>query len=64
MVEIKGALSSLLSVHLGQGIFKPDYITRYLHSWVVLRLCIVFTIGESPNIVIGITIYWFEAGQK
>ena len=35
---------------------------------MVLRLCLVFTIGESPraapNIVIGITFYSFEAGQK
>ena len=40
----------LIFVRLGQGLFKSDYITRYLHTWVVLRLCIVFTIGESPRV--------------
>ena len=34
----------------GQGLFKSDYITRHLHNWVVLRLCIVFTTGESPRV--------------
>ena len=29
---------------------KSDYITRYLHNWMVLRMCIVFTIGESPRV--------------
>ena len=35
--------SSKIFVRLGQGRFKSDYITRYLHTWVVLRLCIIFT---------------------
>ena len=34
----------------GTRIFKSDYITRYLHTWVVLLLCIIFTIGESPRV--------------
>ena len=29
--------------------FKSDYISLYLHNSVVLRLCIVFSIGESPR---------------
>ena len=33
----------------GTRTFKSDYIIRYLHTWVVLRLCIVFKIGESPR---------------
>ena len=33
-----------------QGRFKSEYITRYLHTWVVLRLCIIFTIGEGPRV--------------
>ena len=42
------------------------YITRYLHNWMVLRLCIVFTIGDSSRvcsqyIVNGITHFLFEA---
>ena len=40
----------MIFVRLGQEIFKSDYITRYLHTWVVLRLCIIFTIGESPRV--------------
>ena len=35
--------SSMKCVRLEQGRFKSDYITRYLHTWVVLRLCIIFT---------------------
>ena len=45
----KPVQSSMIFVRLGQGLFKFDYITRYLHTWVVLRLCIIFTIGESPR---------------
>ena len=30
--------SFLTFVRLGQGLFKSDYITRYLHNWVVLQL--------------------------
>ena len=30
--------------------FKSDYISLYLYNWAVLRLCIVFTIGESPRV--------------
>ena len=26
------------------------YISLYLHNWAVLRLCIVFTIGDSPRV--------------
>ena len=33
-----------------QGLSKSDYIIRYLHNWVVLWLCIVFTLGESPRV--------------
>ena len=40
--------SSMIFVRL--GLFKSDYITRYLHTWVVLRLCISFTIGEGPRV--------------
>ena len=29
--------------------FKSDYISPYLYNWVVLQLCIVFTVGESPR---------------
>ena len=25
---------------------NPNYISLYLHTWVVLWLCVVFTIGE------------------
>ena len=46
----KPVQSSMIFVRLGQGLFKSDYITRYLHTWVVLRLCIIYTIGESPCI--------------
>ena len=46
----KPVQSSMIFVRLGQGRFKSDYITRYLHTWVVLRLCIIFTVGESPRI--------------
>ena len=42
--------SSLISVALETMFFKSDYIKRYLHNWVVLRLCIVFTIGESLRV--------------
>ena len=31
-------------------IFKCDYFSLYLHNWAVLRLCIGFTIGESPRV--------------
>ena len=46
----KPVQSSFIFVRLGQGFFKSDYITRYLHTWVVLRLCIVFTMGEIPRV--------------
>ena len=46
----KPVQSSMIFVRLGQGLFKSDYITRYMHTWVVLRLCIIFTIGESPRV--------------
>ena len=32
-----------------KGVFKSDYISLYLHNWMVLHLCIVFAIGESPR---------------
>ena len=45
----------------GTRTFKSDYIIRYLHTWVVLRLCIVFKIVKvhdfAPNIVIDMTFY-------
>ena len=44
----KPVQSSLISVTPGTRIFKCDYISLYLHNWAVLRLCIVFSIGESP----------------
>ena len=50
MVLKKPIQSSMIFVRLGQGHFKCDYITRYLHTWVVLWLCIIFTIGESPRV--------------
>ena len=43
----KPVQSSLIFVRL--ELFKSDNITRYLHNWVVLRLCVVFTIGVSPR---------------
>ena len=44
----------------GQGRFKSEYIML-----VVLQLCLIFTIGESPCVCSKyITFYWFEAGQK
>ena len=55
----KPVQSFLISVTPGTRIFKCDYISLYLHNWAVLRLCIVFSIGEMPrvcsNIVIDIT---------
>ena len=54
----KPVQSSMIFVRLGQGFFKSDYITRYLHTRVVLRLCIILTIVKvhvfAPNIVIDI----------
>ena len=41
-------------LRLGQGLFKSDYINRYLHTWVVLRLCIVFTVGEKSTCLLQI----------
>ena len=35
---------------IGIRIFKCDYISLYLHSWTVLRLCIVFSISGSPRV--------------
>ena len=35
---------------IGDSWLKSDYISLYLHNWAVLRLCIVFTIGESPRV--------------
>ena len=46
----KPVQSSLISVNPGTRIFKCDYISLYLHNWAVLRLCIVFSIGESPRV--------------
>ena len=46
----KPVQSFLIFLRLGQGIFKSDYITRYMHNWVVLQLCIVFTLGESSRV--------------
>ena len=41
--------------------WDKDYISLYLHKWVVLRLCIVFTLGNvhvfAPYIVIDTTFY-------
>ena len=34
----------------GTRIFKCDYLSLYLHYWAVLRLCIVFSIDESPHV--------------
>ena len=42
----KPVQSFLISVTPG----TPDYISLYLHNWAVLRLSIVFTIGESPRV--------------
>ena len=33
----KPVQSSMIFVRLGQGIFKPGYITRYLHTWSVFH---------------------------
>ena len=46
----KKVQSSLISVTPGTRIFKCDYISLYLHNWAVLRLCRVFSIGESPRV--------------
>ena len=46
----KPVQSSLISVTPGTRIFECDYISLYLHNWAVLRLCIVFLIGESPRV--------------
>ena len=46
----KPVQSSMIFVRLGQELFKSDNITGYLHTWMVLRLCIIFTIGESPRV--------------
>ena len=46
----KPVQSSLISVTPGTRIFKCGYISLYLHNWAVLRLCIVFSIGESPRV--------------
>ena len=46
----KPVQSSLISVAPETRIFKCDYISLYLHNWAVLRLCIVFSIGESPRV--------------
>ena len=40
LVLKKPVQPSMIFVRLGQGLFKSDYITRYLHTWLVLRLCI------------------------
>ena len=49
----------LTFVILGHGFKKSRFSplwylcawdTRYLHTWVLLRLCIIFTIGESPRV--------------
>ena len=45
----KPVQSSLIFVRLGQGIFKSDYITRYLHDWVVLTV-VYSLIGASPRV--------------
>ena len=46
---LKKPVQSSIFVRLVQRIFKSDYITRYLHTWVV-RLCIILTVGESPRV--------------
>ena len=46
----KAVQSSLISVTPGTRIFKCDYISLYLQNWAVLRLCTVFSIGESPRV--------------
>ena len=55
-------------MRLGQGLFKSDYISRYLHTWVLLRFCIIVTIGESPlfapNIVIDIKFIDLRRGKS
>ena len=42
--------SSLISVTSGTRIFKCNNISLHLHNWAVLRLCIVFSIGESLRV--------------
>ena len=65
----KGRFSPLWYLCAWDKDFFPfDYITRYLHTWVVLRLCIILIIGESPKVCSKYShwysFYWFEAGQK
>ena len=55
-IEIELTFSVALSAALKKPVqsflisVTPDYISLYLHNWAVLRLCIVFTIGESPPV--------------
>ena len=46
----KPVYSSLILVTPGTRIFKCDFISLYLHTWAVLRLCIVFSVDESPRV--------------
>ena len=46
----KPVQSSLISVTPGTRTLKCDYISLYLHNWAAIRLCIVFSIGESPRV--------------